>query len=125
MKRFSHDVHVIFGANIVLFSKDAEADRALLGKVFGFDTVDASGGWLLFALPPAEVAVHPADFSGACPYLAGDDLLVETDELARRGVSYSEVEAARWGSVTMIQLPGGGELGLYQPRHPLELKRAD
>jgi hypothetical protein len=112
---------MIFGAHMILFSTDAEADRAFLTTVLGLDSVDAGGGWLIFALPPAEVAVHPADVTGADLYLMCDDLATEMNVLADKGVTCSDVEEARWGSVTKVDLPGGGQVGLYQPRHPLAI----
>ena len=114
---------VVFGAHLVLFSEDADADRAFLRRVLGFDSVDAGGGWLIFRLPPAELAVHPAQVPGAELYLICDDLAAEIRSLADLGVSCSEIEEARWGSVTRITLPGGGQVGLYQPRHPLALDK--
>jgi catechol 2,3-dioxygenase-like lactoylglutathione lyase family enzyme len=109
---------MVFGAHVVLYSSDAEADRAFLGDVLGFDSTDAGGGWLIFGLPPAEVAVHPAESPGAELFFMCRDLATEMERLAARGVKCSAVEEARWGSVTKIRLPGGGEVGLYQPRHP-------
>jgi catechol 2,3-dioxygenase-like lactoylglutathione lyase family enzyme len=114
---------MIFGAHMILFSTDADADRAFLTTVLGLDSVDAGGGWLIFRLPPAEVAVHPAERSGADLYLMCDDLTAEMNVLAAKGVTCSEVEEARWGSVTRFALPGGGEVGLYQPRHPLAIDK--
>ncbi|MEY2416795.1 MAG: hypothetical protein QOH53_2129 [Ilumatobacteraceae bacterium] len=108
---------MIFGAHFIVFSSDADADRAFLGEVFGFDHVDAGGGWLIFGLPPAELAVHPAENAAAELYLMCDDLATEMRTLSERGIHCSAVEEARWGSVTKIRLPGGGEVGLYQPRH--------
>ena len=108
---------MIFGAHFIVFSSDADADRAFLADVLGFDHVDAGGGWLIFGLPPAELAVHPAESAGAELYLMCDDLPTEMRTLGERGIHCSEVEEARWGSVTKIRLPGGGEVGLYQPRH--------
>jgi hypothetical protein len=110
---------MVTGAHMILYSNDAEADRAFLGETFGFSSVDAGGGWLIFALPPAEVAVHPAERPGADLYLMCDDLESEMRALTDRGVTCSAVEEARWGSVTKISLPGGGQIGLYQPRHSL------
>ena len=101
----------------MLFSSDADADRAFLSDVLGFDHVDAGGGWLIFGLPPAELAVHPAESAGAELYLMCDDLATEMRTLADKGVQCSEIEQAGWGTVTKIPLPGGGEIGLYQPRH--------
>ncbi len=115
---------MIFGAHIVLYSKDAEADRAFLRDVLGFASVDAGHGWLIFALPPAETAVHPAEANNRPElYLMCDDLKAEMSTLERKGVRCSEVHEARWGSLTRIGLPGGGELGLYQPKHPTALDR--
>ncbi|MHB8681277.1 MAG: VOC family protein [Acidimicrobiales bacterium] len=114
---------MIFGAHVVLFSADAEADRAFLGDVLGLPSVDAGGGWPVFALPPAEVAVHPAGTAGAELYFMCDDLAEEIRALEARGVTCSPVEQARWGSVTHIRLPSGAEVGLYQPSHPTAIQR--
>ncbi|MEY2400852.1 MAG: hypothetical protein QOJ08_963 [Ilumatobacteraceae bacterium] len=108
---------MIFGSHVVVFSSDADADRAFVADVLGFDHVDAGGGWLIFGLPPAELAIHPAETAGAELYFMCDDLASEMRTLAERGVQCSEVEEARWGSVTRIRLPGGGAVGLYQPSH--------
>ncbi len=108
---------MIYGSHFVVFSTDAEADRAFLADVLGFEHVDAGGGWLIFGLPAAEAAIHPAEVPGAELYLMCDDLAAEMRTLADKGVQCSEVEEARWGSVTKVRLPGGGEVGLYQPRH--------
>jgi catechol 2,3-dioxygenase-like lactoylglutathione lyase family enzyme len=114
---------MIFGAHVVLFSRDADADRAFLADIFGLAHVDAGGGWLIFGLPPAEAAVHPADAPGAELYFMCDDLATEMQTLVAKGVHCSGVEEARWGSITKIRLPGGGEVGLYQPRHPMMVDR--
>ena len=116
---------MIFGAHVIVYSEDAEADRAFFREVLGFGSVDAGHGWLIFALPPAELAVHPAEDSVAHQlYLMCEDLEAEMSALAAKGVRCSAVEEARWGSVTKIRLPGGGEVGLYQPRHPSPLASA-
>jgi catechol 2,3-dioxygenase-like lactoylglutathione lyase family enzyme len=113
---------MIFGAHLVMYSADAEADRAFLRDVLGLAAVDAGHSWLIFALPPAEVAVHPATAAGPAElYLMCDDLEGEIAMLAQKGVRCSEIEQARWGAMARIGLPGGGELGLYQPRHPTAL----
>src|ERR1700722_13061456 len=110
---------MIFGAHVIIFSKDASADRAFFRDVLGFPSVDAGHDWLIFALPPAELAVHPADDDVTHElYLMCDDIQAERAALATKGAQTSEVEEARWGSVTKIELPGGGSVGLYQPRHP-------
>lgn len=113
---------MISGAHIILYSKDAEADRGFLRDVLGFKSVDAGQGWLIFALPPAEAAVHPAEQNGAHElYLMCDDLKAEVALLASKGVQCSQVEEQRWGSITSVPLPGGGKFGLYQPKHPTAL----
>lgn len=114
---------MISGAHFVLYSRDAEADRNFFRDVLGFSSVDAGHGWLIFALPPAEAAVHPAEQNGKHElYLLCDDVKAEVKRLGERGVEGSEVHEERWGSVTRIRLPGGGELGLYQPKHPVAIK---
>ncbi len=137
---------MITGAHSVIFSKDAEADRAFLRDVLGLPSVDAgrlrsrsrvanSGeprrsracdrhaakagdGWLIFALPPAEVAVHPARKNDVHEfYLMSDDIRKLVAMLNRRGVACSPVEDRGWGLLTRVSLPGGGSLGIYEPRH--------
>src|ERR1700722_10556961 len=109
---------MIFGAHLIVYSKDAEADRAFLRDVLGFTSIDAGHGWLIFALPPAEVAVHPAEENGKHElYLMCDDLQAEITSLTAKGIACSDVHEERWGSRTSIRLPGGGEVGLYQPKH--------
>lgn len=119
---------MIFGAHFVMYSADAEADRAFLQDVLGLASVDAGHGWLIFALPPAEAAVHPASAGGAPAaagatelYLMCDDLRAGIPVLEEKGARCAEVREERWGSVTSVALPGGGRLGLYQPRHPTAL----
>ena len=109
---------MIFGAHIIVNSKDADADRAFLRDILGFASVDAGRGWLIFALPPAEAAVHPADENGRPElYLMCNDLKAEIAALTLKDIRCSEIQEARWGSITKIQLPSGGEIGLYQPKH--------
>jgi catechol 2,3-dioxygenase-like lactoylglutathione lyase family enzyme len=116
---------MIIGAHAILYSKDAEADRTFFRDVLGFSFVDAGHGWLIFALPPAEVAVHPAEENGRHElYLLCDDIGAEIEALKAKGVACSEVKQERWGSITTIRLPGGGTLGLYQAKHPTTLDRA-
>jgi catechol 2,3-dioxygenase-like lactoylglutathione lyase family enzyme len=113
---------MIFGAHVIVYSADADADRAFLRDVLGLANVDAGHGWLIFALPPAEVAVHPAETNGKHElYFMCDDLKAEMSDLKKKGVTCSDVEEARWGSITRMRLPGGGEVGLYQPKHPSPL----
>jgi len=113
---------MISGAHVIVYSKDAEADRAFFREVLGFKSVDAGHGWLIFALPPAEAAFHPAEENGAHElYFMCDDLKAEMARLGKKGVKCSEVHEERWGSITRMQLPGGGNVGLYQPKHPTAL----
>src|ERR1700733_10423998 len=113
---------MISGAHVVIYSKDAEEDRAFLREILGLKFVDAGHGRRIFALPPAEIAVHPAEEIVMKElYFMCDDLQAETDSLAQRGVHCSQAQEARWGSITKIPLPGGGDVGLYQPRHSTAL----
>jgi len=113
---------MIFGAHVIVYSEDASADRAFFKDVLGYPSVDAGHDWLIFTLPPSELAVHPADANGGHElYLMCDDLHAEIATLLEKGVQCTEVEEARWGSVTKIRLPGGGQVGLYQPKHPIAL----
>jgi catechol 2,3-dioxygenase-like lactoylglutathione lyase family enzyme len=113
---------MIFGAHVIVFSQDAAADRAFFRDVLGLASVDAGHGWLIFALPPAEAAVHPADGGDRHElYFMCDDLKAEMSALGEKGVACSDVQEARWGSITKIRLPGGGDVGLYQPKHPTAL----
>jgi hypothetical protein len=122
----------IHGAHVLLSSTDAEADRVFCRDVLGLPAVDAGGGWLIFGLPPAEVAVHPSEddeqgtldgegLLGAVLYLMCEDLPATMKDLRAKGVSFTEVQQAPWGSVTTFHLPSGGQLGLYQPTHPTAL----
>ena len=109
---------MIIGAHTVIFSENAEADRAFFRDVLGLKSVDAGGGWLLFALPPSEAAFHPSEKNDLHElYLICDDLPGEMNSLAAKGVECSEVHEEMWGSITYLQLPGGGKIGLYQPKH--------
>jgi len=110
---------MINGAHVVIYSKDAEADRAFFRDILGFASVDAGRGWLIFALPTAESAFHPdADNDRHELYLMCDNLKAEMAALGAKGAECVEVVEARWGSITKIRLPGGGEIGLYEPKHP-------
>ena len=113
---------MIFGAHVIVYSQDAEADRAFLRDILGFKSVDAGHGWLIFALPPAEVAVHPDEANDRHElYFMCEDLKAEISALKKKGVACSDVQKERWGSITRISLPGGGQIGLYQPKHPMAL----
>jgi hypothetical protein len=116
---------MIFGAHAIIFSKAPEEARQLLRTVLNTKSVDAGAGWLIFALPPAEIAVHPTDGSPSQQvYLMCEDIEATIDALRSKGVTFTQaVREASWGRITAIALPGGGELGLYQPRHPMALTR--
>jgi catechol 2,3-dioxygenase-like lactoylglutathione lyase family enzyme len=109
---------MITGAHTILYSPDADALRAFFRDVLGFPSVDAGGGWLIFGLPPAELAAHPGEKSGSELYLMCDDLEATMADLQAKGVELGPVSDQGWGRVTTIALPDGGELGLYEPRHP-------
>jgi len=110
---------MITGAHVIIYSKDADKDRDFIRDVLEFPHVDAGHGWLIFALPPAEVAVHPGEENGAHQlYLMCDDVKELVAELKKKKVKCGPISEERWGSLTHIRLPGGGELGVYQPRHP-------
>jgi catechol 2,3-dioxygenase-like lactoylglutathione lyase family enzyme len=114
---------VIVGSHVILFSRDPDADRAFFAEVLGQPHVDAGGGWLIFKLPPAELALHPTDGPGGHElYLMCDDLDTTMVELSAQGVEFSQdVSEERWGRLTRFRLPGGGEVGMYEPRHPLAI----
>jgi catechol 2,3-dioxygenase-like lactoylglutathione lyase family enzyme len=110
---------MINGAHIVLYSKDAEADRAFFREVLQFDSVDAGHGWLIFALPPAEAAFHDSDNSEKHElYFMCDDIEFTLRDLKQQNVPVSSVSEQRWGSLATFTLPGGGKVGIYQPKHP-------
>src|SRR5215813_4648011 len=110
---------MISGAHVVVYSKNAEADRVFFRDILGFKSVDAGHGWLIFALPPSEAAFHPAEANGKHElYFMCDDVKAEIARLEQKGVSCAAVHEERWGSLTAITLPGGGTIGLYQPKHP-------
>jgi len=116
---------MIRGAHVILYSSDADADRAFLQGLLDLPAVDAGGGWLILQLPPGEVAVHPADVSGATElYLVCDDIEETVAELTAKGVAFDgEVTDQRWGRLASIVLPGGGRLGIYEARHPTAFDR--
>jgi hypothetical protein len=111
---------MINGVHVILYSTDAEADRVFIRDVLGFAGIDAGSGWLIFKLPPAEIALHPTDGPGKHEfYLMCDDIEKTLAELAAKGVMISEpVNDQRWGLLASIKLPSGSDLSLYQPRHP-------
>jgi catechol 2,3-dioxygenase-like lactoylglutathione lyase family enzyme len=110
---------VINGAHTVIYTENPDADRVFFRDILGFPSVDAGLGWLIFALPAAEAAFHPAEKSGRHElYLMCDNLETEMAVLRAKGVECAAVAQERWGSITKIRLPGGGEIGLYEPKHP-------
>jgi catechol 2,3-dioxygenase-like lactoylglutathione lyase family enzyme len=110
---------MIFGAHVIVYSKNADADRAFFRDILGFKSVDAGHGWLIFALPPAEAAFHPDEKNDRHElYFMCDDLGAEMSALKKKGVACSDIHNERWGSITKISLPGGGKIGLYEPKHP-------
>jgi hypothetical protein len=119
---------MINGAHFLFYSKDPEADRAFFRDVLKFRFVDVGHGWLIFAMPPAEVGIHPSEgefvqshggetLIGAVLYLMCDELKATVADLKSRGVECTAVQEAPWGSKTTFKLPSGGEIGLYQPSH--------
>ena len=115
---------MITGAHVILYTKDPEADRDFFRDVFGFNSVDAGHGWLIFALPPAEIAFHPGGEPQHELYLMCDDLEPTMEELKQKGAVFKgAIDDLRWGRLAHIELPGGGTLGLYQPKHPVPSQR--
>jgi hypothetical protein len=109
----------LIGAHVIIYSRDAEADRSFLRDVVGFPSVDAGHGWLIFALPTSEVAVHPSDDASAHElYLMVDDVAGFMASMAARGVACSAARDLRWGVLTRLTLPSGATLAVYEPRHP-------
>jgi len=111
---------MINGAHVILYSRDPAADRAFFRDVLEYPHVDAGGDWLIFKTPPGELAVHPTGGPATQEfYLMCDDLAATMAALTERGAEFAgPVSEERWGRLTSIRLPGGGELGLYEPRHP-------
>jgi len=115
---------MINGTHVVVHSKDAEGDRAFFRDVLNFPAVDAGRGWLVFALPAAEAAFHPSEKNDQHElYFMCDDLKATMESLKGKKVTCGPVQEVRWGSVTSITLPGGGKIGLYQPKHPTAIGR--
>ena len=110
---------MINGAHVIVYSRDAEADRQFFRDVLRFPNVDAGHGWLIFALPPSEVAVHPPETGDTHElFLMCDDIRAEIANLDARQVPHTGIDEQRWGSIIRLTLPGGGQLGVYQPKHP-------
>ena len=109
---------MITGAHSIIYSKNADADRAFFRDVLKFPYVEVHGGWLIFGLPPAEVAVHPDEENDVHEfYLMCDDIHAFVGEMKSKNVECGELHQQPWGTLVQITLPGGGKLGVYQPRH--------
>jgi predicted enzyme related to lactoylglutathione lyase len=115
---------MIGGIHTIIYSKNADAVRAFLKDVLEFDSVDAGHGWLIFAAPPGELAVHPSEGEGYQElYLMCSDINATVEKLKSRGVEFTMPVTDRgWGLLTQIKLPDGEPLGLYEPRHPTAIK---
>src|SRR5271170_7671069 len=111
---------MITGTHVIIYSKDPEGDRAFFRDILKFPAVDAGRGWLIFALPPAEAAFHPSEKNGPHElYFMCDDLPATMESLTRQRVKLGAIKQERWGILTEIELPSGGKVGLYQPKHPI------
>ncbi|MFZ0197700.1 MAG: VOC family protein [Candidatus Sulfotelmatobacter sp.] len=114
---------MINGAHIVIYTKDSEADRAFFRDVLGFPSVDAGHGWLIFAMPPLEAAFHDSESNDRHElYLMCDDLTATLKDLRSKKVKISAVSEERWGKTASFILPGGGKVGIYEPKHASPLK---
>lgn len=127
---------MITGVHLLLMSRDPQADRAFFRDVLDFAFVDAGEGWLIFALPPTELGIHPAEttiaqvhagqnISAATLYLMCENLSKTLEALASKGIEHTDVLVAEWGVTTTIGLPGGGNLGLYEPHHQLAIEPSE
>ncbi|WP_020577661.1 VOC family protein [Actinopolymorpha alba] len=117
---------MIIGAHAVIHATNAEQTRAFFRDILGFSSVDAGGGWLVFAMPPAEISVNPTEGEVRHEfYLICDDLKATVAELAAKGVEFvSDAGDDELGNVAVVKVPGGGELGIYQATHPTALAPA-
>jgi len=109
---------VIIGAHVIIFTAAVEATRDFLRDALHLPAVDAGGGWLIFALPPAELAVHPAEQSSHELYLMCDDLAATMTALTAAGATFGPIHEERWGRVATMNMPGGGQIAIYEPSHP-------
>ena len=115
---------MINGAHIVIYTKNSEADRAFFRDVLGFPSVDAGHGWLIFAMPPLEAAFHDSESNDRHElYLMCADLGATLKDLRSKNVKVSDVSEQRWGKLASLTLPGGGKVGVYEPKHPIPWKR--
>ncbi len=116
--RDTAEEQMISGAHVLIYSRDADADRAFLRDILGLTNVDVGEGWLIFALPAAEVAVHPAEQNDVQElYLTCEDIHAFIARMRSLGIQCGPVQDQSWGLLTRVTLPGGGNLGVYEPRH--------
>jgi hypothetical protein len=120
---------MIIGAHSIIYSKNPEADRAFLRDVLHLTNVDVGDGWLIFGLPPAEVAVHPSSKNDLHEfYLMSDDVEAFVAQMKKSRIGCEPVQNLGWGLLTQLTLPGGGNLGVYEPRHarpkPMSVKKS-
>lgn len=108
---------MINGAHVIVYSEKPEEDRAFFQDVLKFPYVDVGHGWLIFGLPPSEAAFHPGKNGTHEFYLMCDDVKAFIGEMKEKGIVCSDINEQRWGSITMVTLPGGGKIGVYQPKH--------
>src|ERR1700735_1957612 len=111
---------MITGTHTVLYSSNPDADRSFFLNVLRLTNVDAGDGWLIFGLPPSEIAIHPAESNGSSQlFLMCDDIQHFMQQMAEKNIHCDPVQNQRWGNLTYLTLPGGGKLGVYQPLHPV------
>jgi hypothetical protein len=109
---------MITGAHSIIYSADAQADKEFFKNILKFPNVDVGHGWLIFGLPPSEIAIHPSTENGPHEfYLLCDDIEAFVREMAGQKIVCSAIQQQRWGDVTHLTLPGGGQLGVYEPKH--------
>ena len=110
---------MITGAHAIVYSKNPDADIAFFRDVLKLTNVDAGRGWLIFGLPPSELAIHPSTENGRHElYLLCEDINAFVSEMKKAGITCGKIDKQRWGSITQLTLPGGGEIGVYEPNHP-------
>ncbi len=109
---------MITGAHSIIYSSDSQADMDFFKNVLKFPNVDVGRGWLIFGLPPSEIAIHPAPENGLHEfYLLCDDINAFVKEMAEHQITCSAIDEQRWGLITQLTLPGGGKIGVYEPKH--------
>ena len=117
------------GIHFILYSKDAEADKLFFRDILQLTNVDVGHGWLIFGLPPSELAVHPSKTNGQHEiYLMCDDIKIFVQQMAKKKIICSEIQNQGWGQLVQLSSPGGGKIGVYQPRHarpnPMKSKKS-